>query len=775
MSDISKKIFSIDPDPDEDPIAIVPPLPDDTKPDAPDDILDLDTPDVDTPQRSRIQLRPVDELTDRDIVQSIRSSRPFAPITADHTEQSIASDPVHPVIDRPPATITPDPGPSPSLVAALAPRERTDDRYPASPKPGRAYGWIGFILTVLTAGCIGGLVYVMLAADSALTPMEMAIIAMAAIVPAATVGTLWAALRALSRVTQQADHLAVAAERLTHVDDRVAKDVASMSAAIRSELTHVDTHLSATRQHLLGVAEQAAVQGAELAQMTQSAADNAEAIDRAVTSHREQFRSLLSEFEIRLQSLAQSVERHATLLETAGMDSAARMETVTQSLSETINTVSDRGRDLSGHVESADQTLSAAEARLQAISDRVAERTTELTSAYDRRSQHLKDLSDRMTAETSRTDDALTHQIGQLEAIDTQIASTHDRLTAVLDHARGIQSQLASRLSDIDSTLSEADRRSRAFTADMSDRVNDLIAQTRRELSIMEGELRVLQSRMKDQSAMTLGLEDKQESLLEAPSARIHLQPLETDFPPLEPQSLDIPEEPTDDANESLLDLVEIVEVSPPADLSGRVTPADDVVRRPGLDASAKGPFGRPKRSDNSDSAKTGSWRWRDMLGGIDPLHEAPSNDAAAQPASIQPALPQQGVDRPPAGVPLSPPVTGLQSVNDGSDIVARLCEVQLAPSAVVDEGTIYEAAAVRRTGGEEAQNACVQARLDGPIAHLQRVLNEDLEFKLRAESFRRAYSDTLLSIHSDDALQAKLGSATGRAYLLCAAALIAA
>ncbi|MGB6231312.1 MAG: hypothetical protein WBF53_14435, partial [Litorimonas sp.] len=132
---------------------------------------------------------------------------------------------------------------------------------------------------------------------------------------------------------------------------------------------------------------------------------------------------------------------------------------------------------------------------------------------------------------------------------------------------------------------------------------------------------------------------------------------------------------------------------------------------------------------------------------------------------------PSSTIERPPAGVPLSPPPPQ-PDLPDGSDVVARLCEVRLAPSAIVDEGTIIDATAARLTGGEARQVDVVVARLNAPVLHLRGVLAADLEFRLRAEAFRRTYDAHLAPVRDSDAMRAEMGSASGRAYLLCAAAL---
>lgn len=777
MADISKKIFSIDPEPDEDRVVEFPPMPIDLSEKAEADNADAQSDgspdDEDTAlkgdtRRKPIHLHPVDELTDSEIVQSIKSvspvpnaAKPEAPkvealVLSDEDAVAHDDEPVR----RPIALTNPQPVPSQRLVAAVAPRpveSRIDTIQPSSP----SFGWVGVILTLLTALCIGGIVYVMLSRDGALSPIEIAALTGITIIPAATVAILWSALRALARLSSQAQYLQATAERLTRADDTVADRVTSLSASIRSELAGVDAHLARTETQLASVADQAISRGADLAQMTQDASESARTLDHAITGQREQFRVLLSEFEIRLQSLAQSIDRHAGLLDTAGRETSDRIEASTQSMSDALSHVTQQGDALTSHVETADEKLAAAEARLSALSDTIAERTVQLDGVYDRRADHLSGLSDRISKDADETSHALSQQADQLAAIDAQIISTEQSLKALLSEAQTIQHDLSSRLSDIDGTLSNADRRSRAFTADMSDRINDSIAQTRRELSVMEGELRSLQSRMDEQRELDLSrAEQRSRDEERAQPKRIHLQPLDTDFPPVEPQSLDIP----DEADDSLLDLVEIVEIPDP----DRNMHSADVVLRSVAEETDRRGFALSRRKTADDGASTG-WRWRDMLGTIDPLDQTYSDVKASEPPPSR-----SQIDRPPPGVPLQAPqvTSDIARAADGSDVVARLCEVNLAPSAIVDEGTIYEAAALRQTSGIGAQNAAVEARLEGPIDHLRKVFQEDLEFKLRAESFRRDYEERLSTLRGDDALQAKLGSATGRAYLLCTAAL---
>lgn len=753
MSDISKKIFSIDPEPDEEPIALVPePIEDELSSETAD--KNSDSPET----RSELGLRTVVDIP-------TTLFRPIIELVEPADDDTEGDAPHETELNEPPLTImrldqivpTKDEV-TPEITAAemIAP-VRPAATAPAYDEPTRL-GWIGPLLAVLTAIGVGALAYAYIQEVQTVSAIGLAGLIMAAFVSTATVLALWLSLRALGHTQTKSMQLAEIADRLTRADQSVTDDITTMSSAIRRELAQVDSRMAQSRSELDTLVAQITRQSADMDGKTRLMVERTETIARAMTDHRDAFSDLSSTFETQMSTLADTVDRHRGQL--AGVSDAAveQVDAAMDGLDRVAQQTSERGATLSDVAKTAEQTFTEAEGRLSMMSDKISERAAELDRVYERQAEHLASLDGRLSGETTLVETALSKQTDQLSAIDAQIEITEGRLTALLDHARGIQAQLTARLSDIDTTLSESGARSKAFTADIADRVSDSVAQTRRELSIMEGELRALQSRMDGAKAMDLGLEIP-EAKQTPPPGRLHLKPLDSDFPPVEPEDLAIPELPKDQT----LDLIEPLDL--PMDAIQPQPPApshtdSDLIRRPGEDAPSGRMFGRPKKDEQDKE----DWRWRDMLGSMDPITKDKTNSGNAGNSRI---------DRPPPGVPLSPPPPA-PKLPDGSDVVARLCEVKLAPSAVVDQGTIIEATEARREGGEAAQSEAVFSRLNAPVIHLRGVLSADLEFRLRAEGFQRNYDTHLQTQRDQTKIRAELGTASGRAYLLCAAALMA-
>ena len=724
MSDISKKIFSIDSDGDlPDPVA-----------------RDLPEPEI--------VLRRLDSRAARDPLTT-RLELPEVPRKA-------AAAPISPSVFRP----------------AL------QDDAPT----GGGLKWAAIALSLLTLAALGLLafLYVRTAGVANITPLGFAALALGVIVPPLAIVLMLAALRSVGTLSVEAARASRAADRLTRAHTEVPAEVTSMAQAIRAELTGVEARLEQSRAQVDGFAALLSEQGEVMDGTTKVMAERSETVSRALSLHRQAFESLATTFDAQMEAMGAGVDAQRGKLEDLTRAASTEMSAAQTAIGEAAAKLSSTAETVSTSSNAADETLRDAETRLAAMADRIARSAAELDSVYERRAEHLSSMADRMSGERDTTEAALFSQTEQLGAVDAQLEITEKRLTALVDHAQSIQTTLEERLAAIDSTLDAADRKSRDFTQSLSDRVTDSVATARRDLSLMEAELRALQARIDDTANATLDFEEAQAARERdaRESRRIHLQPLESDFPPVEPRATPIkravPLRPAalaaDPATAEPLDLTDALAIPDPAPAQAEpvATPPSvtrDVVRRPAEDSQPKGKrFGRGK-----PEAKAG-WKWRDMLGGIDAEPDAVVAQTTAQPATAD-------IVRPPAGVPLSRPATPppvvppAPTLPDGSDVVARLCEVQLAPSAVVDEGTIIDAGNALGSGGVDAMAQVVTARLRDPVTHLRGVLSADLEFKLRSESFCRIFTGSL-SGANEAALRAELGSASGRAFLLCSAAL---
>ena len=645
--------------------------------------------------------------------------------------------------------------------------------HPAPEPRSRRLLWIGLGLGLLTAIAIGLLLYAFVVAPSGagLGTWQAAALLCAAIVPALSVIALAATLQSLSDTRAQTAHLARLVDRLMQPDSALAEDVSALGTVVRSEIEAVDARLAETRTRFDGFGAALSQQQRDLDATTKTMAERSETIGSALTLHRQAFDSLAQTFDARLESLSAQIDQKRAQLGDTTSAAQTDLDAARISIEDAGKALAEAVSAAAGSSRAADASLDAARDRLESMLGRVQQSAAELDAVYQRRADHLASLNDRFSGERDSTEAVLRQQTERLGAVDAQLEITEGRLTALVDHAQRIHEGLMGQLSAIDTTLENADERSRRFTESLSGRVADAVADARRDLSLMESDLRALQSRIGEVDSPELNLPEPPAQARTLPG-RVHLKPLDTDFPPVEPPA-NVPLKRTPlpsttdaadvvTADDTPLDLVDFAEdmVIPDAPAEPVASaPNADVVRRPGGDAkpARKRSFG--KAVSKADSDERSGWRWRDMLGGMEPI-DAPADAPQAS-----------AVVRPPAGVPLTPPPAA-PALPDGSDVVARLCEVKLAPSAVVDDGAIQDAAQALRSGGSAAITGALASRLHDPVVHLRGVLSADLEFKLRAESFVRSFGASLDAMPGEADVRASLGSASGRAFLLCAAAL---
>ncbi len=112
-------------------------------------------------------------------------------------------------------------------------------------------------------------------------------------------------------------------------------------------------------------------------------------------------------------------------------------------------------------------------------------------------------------------------------------------------------------------------------------------------------------------------------------------------------------------------------------------------------------------------------------------------------------------------------------AAGEDEDILADLAQLGLSVNAVVDDGCIIEASNARATQGHEAMSKCVAMRLKNPVEHLVRSLAVNDELSDKAINFATRFNQSVEALAQNrEAVRTKLESETGRAYLLCDAAL---
>lgn len=744
MSDISKKIFPIEPTADEDPIAIVPDIEDDTVSDPQGKAGGPKNSGAES--ENSLPLRRIDDVPDPVFRPIIHLVKPVEDTQKEGLSEklTITTEPIAETVsfitDETPET--PDKAPE-QIVLPQRPSILTPVRVDP-PEPERGLGWIGPTLTLLTGLSVGALIVAFVGTDAALTPINLGIIATASIIPMIAALALWICLRAFAKTKSEAVRLAAVSEKLLSVDESVADDVARLSTAIRLELARVEERLSQTRNELEMVATTLTKQFADADSLVRGISSRSERIATAASEQRKSVQDMSGLIETRLSALTEKLVQ-------TGKD----VSELTQAASDCIDRSTDTLKTSTvTSAEQADQLVEQTQRLLQAQKE-IETKIADLGSTYEKRIKQTEGLVKRLSSEASDADQSLTQQSVHLTSVNSQIESMGSRLTALIEQAKSVQDELTSRLSDINATLVDADQRSKDFTSDISERIEESLSQTRRDLYSIDRDVRALHDRMHQTQItpptitpsrpepLTITPEPKRPS---APSpSQLDLTPIEDTFT----DDLAIPQ--IDETSAFDADDDQILTLTQPIEAFDQAQDGNsgnsDIVTRPG---NVEAPI-NPKPQDKN-------WRWRDMLGGLDHQASPPDTGEAKR------------VHRPGPGVPLSPPTTPRVSV-DGSDVVSRLRDVELPPAQAVDDLVIQKAVSARMSGGEDAQSSAVFAHLNTSLIHLRGVFAADPKFRSRAEGFRREYDAALRGIGNSADLSKALSTDSGRAYLLCAAA----
>jgi len=550
--------------------------------------------------------------------------------------------------------------------------------------------------------------------------------------PAVLITLFWISLRRLVAVTNQNTRLANAAHALVTPDTEALGRTQSLANGIRAEITKVNEQLSETVSRLKTVQSDITQESQALDAAGLHLTSRSDDVGRNLTLQRQALESISGTFEAKMETLSSQIEETGKNLETASETAKTRLETAISALSETTS-------GLSQSTEATEQTLSEKITQLGDISRKIDEVSDALKA-------DLSDSADALKA----TETTLEQRSEVIENINLSLQEKFDSLLASLASGQEVLQKLestsSSRGEDISryyqtltSRLKQSEDDTLAAQGRTARMVEGNLAQMRREFSTMETDLKALQSRINS-------LRETHEELpFENPTiSRLSLKPLETDFPPVEPDRAEPALRPSFQFDEpKFADEVPAEPLNLGADM--QIDNADDdltsfdpdVLRRPGDVEPAKKGFGRA----NEAKGKTSSWRWRDMLGGL----ERPGVDTQTQ----------------------------RQAPKDSINILEHLENIQLSPAAIIDEGTIIDATQARINSGETGLVDIVSRKLADPISHLQHNMARDANLAANVAQFTSDFAERIgTTPPTAPALRTVFGSPNGRAYLLCLGAI---
>ncbi len=592
---------------------------------------------------------------------------------------------------------------------------------------------IGFSLLYLVGA---GLFFGMPLLESAPSLFAISGLVVLLALPLVLLVLLGVALKRLSRLSQQGQRLARAADLLVSPETEALGRTQTLARGIQSEISKLNTQLADTVTALKGVQTAISQESQALDTAGLKLTNRSEDVGRNLTLQRQALESISGTFDAHMGTLSAKIAETSSDLETVCVDAETRLTKAGVSLIEATT-------QTGANITSGTDQISAKITELGDVSRKLDQSSEALTSDLSTSAQQLVDLDaklEKRIAEFEAQNNGAQTKIHDLQATvghgnelladmqkaadlrETELQSLYDRLSTQLKKSE-------------DETLSSQGKTARVVEANL--------AQMRRDFGRMETEMKTLQVKLNGlrDTANTIPQQETEPSFL---PSRLNLKPLESDFPPVQPPlSKPDPQPEQFQIDDTPYNLGMDMEIQSPLTEITNFDP--DVVLRPGQPASPKKGFGRKTEKEPN------GWRWRDMLGGL----ERPDLDK--EPPGIEPLTSAPTLDK------------NLPKVDIGN----LLSAIQLSPSAFVDEGTVIDATQARINNGEAGIAFAVTKQLPDAVAHLREHIATDAGL---AESVKRFHSDFSKTMGntppSAPALRAALGSPDGRAYLLCTAAL---
>ncbi len=559
----------------------------------------------------------------------------------------------------------------------------------------------------------------------------------------------WRALRHLSLANLQNARISRAADILVSPEGEALSRTKTLSAGIQSEISKVNSTLADTVETLkdvqLSVSRETQSLDAAGLQLTSRSDD----VGRNLTLQRQALESISGTFDTRMDTLSSQIS-----------ETSETLDGICTSAEEKLLKASESLQLASGKM---DQTVAEG-------SNRISERITEIGDISVKLEETTKALSTDLqtSARTlTDTDQSLTDKSLALQELNSNTQTKIIDLQNTIDQgiemiaqlneaAKTRESFVQSYYQDLSAGLKQSENETLAAQGKTARMVESNLGSMRRDFAAMETELQALQTKLDGLKAAPVEAPNYQSQ-----QARLKLEPLDSDFPPVEPQRLT--PEPRVSSKlrpaskvEAPLNLGMDMEIESEAKLADAeiIGYEPDVIRRPGEVSPSPKAKGFGRKSDSQDKS---GWRWRDMLGTLDRPEMNPGVAAGAVGAATGAAI---------AGAS----TLGTPDKIDGVSILTML---QLSPSAIVDEGTVIDATQARIHSGEAGLVRLVGEKLPEAISHLRDKMSGNPQLAGNLKRYCDDFSNILGNTPpTAPALRTALGSPDGRAYLLAVTAL---
>ena len=693
-----------------------------------------------------------------------------------------------------------------------------------------SFGWINIViglcafLWVITAGIVAFSFFDLGSGLGKLTALQWAGLSLFIIGPVLMLWLTGYALKQLAHISRQAHQLSVTAQQLLTPDDTAVSRTALMAKSIRNEIDQVSNRMDKALSRMSALGETLDDQLQAIKQTTYVTENKSELIARRLTEEREALTAISSSFDDTMKALSSTLDTHGENLALSTKVAEQKIQEARISVEGATAKISSASDLVLKNTVEAASKLDSNQAEISRLGDELKVRASELDDVYTKHAADLASMISDLRDEQENLGSSLEARLQKMRdmSLSAQVSAQHlteasnsgrKTVEALADAARLTDSAVKQRFADMEEMVRYSNARAESISETAARRVQDSLAQTRKEIIRIEYDMVALQEKLKrsdlepnDQNIESASIAPTSEARPPRRSGISGLKPvLEDGDADIQPQKdrrkgESAPVAPTqalknrlsglrpapepaetfelaDEAPESshLVDVPTITPEDPHELLIPNFTtlieedePAEDL-----QELVIEPPAAADLEEPNPDQ----------QLLQFDPnvVRRTISNDenllsqTKDKPGkSWWKSLFQGGRDAEPSAIDqlTAVPPTKAETVSN-AEAVLILAGLGLAPGAVVDDGCIIEAVNMRISKGPLAMSEIITHRLADPVQHLYDAISSDPNLKTKLTEFARRFHTGLGDIEDNrEAIRSRFESDAGRAFLLCDAAL---
>ena len=687
-----------------------------------------------------------------------------------------------------------------------------------------------WLLVVLWIACVGGAFYLTVGSSGAyksLSPVSWAGLSALILLPSFMILAMGYMAKRVVKLSYQSSALLRAADDLTRPDGATQTRVTSLAHAIRSQVISVDAELKSSLDRLAGMETVIAGHTKALNDSHLTAARETEEIAKRLTQEREGLQAISTNFDERMGALSRLLSQHSERLSQATHIAEQKIQEARVSVEGAAAKINASSEIVKDNAIAATQALASSETSINGLGQSIQNQTVALNEISAHHTRELGSLVTQLTHEQERMGEAMEARISHMRDMSLSAKLSANHLNEASDAGRATIESLAEaasladeavkkRFTEMEEMVAFSSNKAESITGRAAQRVRDSLSLTRMEISRIEEDMRELEKRLSDR---TLEFDRSHSTLNVTPKSGLRKSLLR--FRPAEPDEAPEPlisARPTKNQNStSMLGSESVPE--PMTNSASERAPAPKPAPTPTLTskvlaASPSSSTRLPKAQLETPAASNQGFDIPDYIGApVDPEAIAPNSaQYSMEESSLEltfeaakpPAEPSLAFDIPADITPLAasridppqlrkrqhksgwglrnlfkstPPASNAQAFETWSaqsdDLIASLTQLSLAPNVVVGANCVMEAAEMRASSGTTRMRESVSLHLNEPVAHLRKVFTTSPETYEKCQAFATKYYQFLSTSEGDvNALRKHLETESGRAFLLCDAAL---